>query len=478
LGQNQAQHRKQSSPNQTFSEGSTNQTSIQNWAQSNQTFNQSPASANQAPPQNQALPNQTATQHQAVVNQVTAQNSTENRAAPLQGQPAQTRGFNGPTNSFTNTMDKTPQSSVIRQNNTGLGAPTPNSRFYNAGRPKALQRDFNSQNTIVTSADVSTASQGMISQDFASQTNTAEGFTKADSISQNITSRNALSHRPASQGATSQHSMAQSVTSQGASASRVPTSCVMPRGSTTGSMTSQGHTSQECSSTVITSQNAASQDVTSETVLSTTSSPTQSGKSRSDSSASKNSFHSDENWDEPGTNNNEHETNLYEDQSPDSINNSDKKNNNSSKDKTKVQVFNQVQSNKPRSPAQSRKKPLKEMNSSKGGAKFKDSASPGKYLTEKKSKQFTPGGTETGTETSKMASTSETNARSFSGKGGKTFPKQNLEAGRASFANTKKLQILKWKLIDQGGVLSCRGEELPQQVEMYKTREKLELMLK
>jgi hypothetical protein len=406
MGQKQAQPQKPPSPNQTCSNSPTNQTFSQNRPQSNQTFSRNREFPYQTPPQNQA-PNQTATRHQAMPNQVT-QNSSQSRAVPLQGHPAQTSNFDGLANNFTNTMEKTPQSSV----------PTPNTRFYDAGRPNTLRKDFISQNT-----DVSTTSQNVASHGIVSQTNSPEGFTKGDYTSQNMPS---------------QHPTSQSLASlQG------PTSL-------------QGPSSQQSTSTVITSRNVAPQDATSgkpppltvssENVLRATSSPPQSVKTRSDSSASsasKNSFHSDENWDESGMTN---EQDANELQWPDHTTHSDETNNNSPKGKKKSPVINKLQSNKPRSPTQSRKKTLRN-ETSKVGSEFK------------------------------MAPTAEANACSFPGKGGKTFPKQNLEAtSGVGLVNSKKLRSLKSNIYEQEKVLSCSPEEQREVVELYKSRQKLDLV--
>ncbi len=399
MGQNQAQPQKPPSRNQSFNNSSTNQTFSQNRPQSNQTFSRNREFPYQAPPQNQA-PNQTATRHQAMPNQVT-QNSSQSRAVPLQGQPAQTRNFDGLANNFTNTMEKTP---------------TPNSRFYDAGRPNTLEKDFISQNT-----DVSTTSQNVASHGIVSQTNSPKGFAKGDYTSQNIPS---------------QHPTSQSLTSL------------------------QGPASQQSTSTVITSRNVAPQDATSgkpppltvssENVLRDTSSPPQSVKTRSDSSASsasKNSFHSDENWDESGvTNEQDAKQNLNELQWPDHTTHSDETNNNSPKGKRKSPVFNKLHSNKPRSPTQSRKKTLRN-ETSKVGSEFK------------------------------MAPTTEANACSFPEKGGKTFPKQNLEAtSGVGLVNSKKLRSLKSNIYEQEKVLSCSPEEQREVVELYKSRQKLDLV--
>ena len=376
FGHDQTQPQKQPSPNQAFSGGSINQT-----------LAHKPPQSYQAPPENRAPSNQNANRHQAV-----RQNTTQSREAPLQGQPAQTGVVQGHSNSFTNTMEKTPQSSVA----------LPNSRFCNAAVPKVAQ---NSQENNLS--NTSPNAIRMASQCPASQTNNPGGFSKGVSTPQVITSQHPTSKNRAA----------------------------LPH-----STTSQGHTSQGPGSSLITSQEPASSIITSQGATSSTSASrnemggpsflAQFSKTRSNSNASstsKNSFHSEENWDELDTNTDDTNRNLNELQSPD---------NTIGSEKTK----DTGQSNKPRSSAQSKKEQTQ---------------------TKNNPKNFAFGQSGAGKVSSMPA---EINSRSLPEKGVKV--------------NAKGLRSVKTKLLEQEKVLSISGPKQREALEMYKTREKRNLISK
>ena len=376
LGHDQTQPQKQPSPNQAFSGGSINQT-----------LAHKPPQSCQAPPQNRAPSNQNANRHQAV-----RQNTTQSREAPLQGQPAQTGVVQGHSNSFANTMEKTPQSSVA----------LPNSRFCNAAVPKVAQ---NSQENNVSNTSANATRKA--SQCPAPQTNNPGGFSKGVSTPQVITSQHPTSKN---------------------------------RAALLHSTTSQGHTSQGPRSSLITSQEPASSVITSQGATSSTSASrnemggpsflAQFSKTRSNSSASstsKNSFHSEENWDELDTNTDDTNRKLNELQSPD---------NTISSEKTK----DTGQSNKPGSSVQSEKEQTQ---------------------TKNNPKNFAFGQSGAGKVSSMPA---EINSRSLKEKGVKVY--------------AKELRSIKTKIFEQEKVLSISGPKQREAVEMYQTREKVNLVSK
>lgn len=138
-----------------------------------------------------------------------------------------------------------------------------------------------------------------------------------------------------------------------------------------------------------------------------------------------------------------------------------KNNSNIPKDKAKSRKFGKLQSNTSMLPAPSNKKaPRAELHTVKGGGS----------KTEKKSKQINPGGTSV----TQVVANPAMNDHSLTETGGRAFTKPDGEGA----ANLKKLQSLKTKLNSQEKVLSSSGEELRQNVEMYKRREKLNLIYK
>lgn len=451
VGPNQLPYQRQPSP-QAFSERSNHQTIGQSPPQSNQVIHQNPAWTNQATPRNQV----------ATHIQATLQNSAQ----------CQALSSKGPQSDDSYRPSQTTSQSSVNQRRTGL-------------RP--ANKLVYSQNTDLTFAAVSTTSP-----DMTSLTNNAKGIVPNNPsqgvykpLPQSTTSQGMTSRQP-----TSRHSAtAQApVTSQGVTSqivtsrqSATPTSVTSQNISSQGNTSSQGFvasmsqplnpTSQRSTSAVLTSQDTTSRGVTSQRTTSLPAAsemscsqsagtrPMQTTKTRSvstSSSSSLNSLHSDKSTDK--TERSDTKQNLNQTRLAKDTGNFDEQDNNHTDVKKQSQMFNNLQSKSP--PGMLRSETADR--SSKFGPTFpRNSENLGPAETDKEAEMIV-------SEESLTVLNAEMSAHDLPGYSEKT----------TRFEKNKNLRGLKVKIFNQEKVLSCKPEEQREVLQLYKSREKLDLVYK
>ena len=442
VGSNQLPYQRQPSP-QAFSQPLNHQTIGQSPPQSNQVIHQDPAWTNQATPRNQV----------ATHIQATLQNSAQ----------CQTLSSKGPQIDDCNRPSQTTSQSSVNQRRAGL-------------RP--ADKLVYSQNTDLTFAGVSTTSP-----DMTSPTNNAKRFEPNNPsqgvykpLPQSATSQGMMSRQPTSRhSATTQAAVAsQDVTSQIVTSrqSATPQTSVTSQSiSLQGNTPSQGFvasmsqpqnpTSQRSTSAVLTSQDttslgATSHDSTSRISCSQSAGtrPIQTAKTRSVSTSSLNSLHSDKGTDK--TERNETKQNLNQTRLAKDTCNFDEQGNNHTDVKKQSQMFTNLQSKPP--PGMLRSETADR--SSKFGPSFpRNSENLGPAETDKEAEMIV-------SEESLTVLNSDRSTHDLPGYSGKTTRFE------------KNLRSVKAKIFNQEKVLSCKPEEQREVLQLYKSREKHDLVYK